>query len=172
MESYIKYVDPIELQFNLITNINNISPKVLGVDKVGFNEFKMESEQYQYTLKEFAAIYANDSNVMLTIVDKIHSLIDKLYEQGIFHGDLHYENVVVNPDLEVRIIDYGLSLFHQDILTGRSRNFMGYQAYLEIINDYLDDHNISPTTIIKKEHFPIIRELEKEYFETFVRYHR
>lgn len=37
---------------------------------------------------------------------KIISLIDKLHEAGVLHGDLHRQNVVFNIDATVKIIDF------------------------------------------------------------------
>ena len=40
------------------------------------------------------------------ITGRIENLINKLHDNGIFHGDLHVNNIVIDPETkEVRLID-------------------------------------------------------------------
>lgn len=65
----------------------------------------IETELYPYILAELPAeqwpIYK----------DQILNLVDRLHEAGIYHLDLHEENIVIDDNGTVKLIDFGLSRF-------------------------------------------------------------
>lgn len=51
---------------------------------------------------------ANFSQI-LTIIDSYKNIVDELHKLQIKHNDLHTNNILINDDLKLQIIDYGLS---------------------------------------------------------------
>lgn len=69
-----------------------------GTWKVIMNRYPMTVGQY---------IDDNEGKDFSILTTKIYALIDKLHSKGIFHGDLHAENIVLDPiTMDVRIIDF------------------------------------------------------------------
>lgn len=62
------------------------------------------------TLKEYLKIY-RDLIFRYNIMDSILATMRQVYENGYYHGDLHGGNVIITPELEPVIIDFGTSAF-------------------------------------------------------------
>ncbi|HEY8202268.1 MAG TPA: AarF/UbiB family protein [Actinomycetota bacterium] len=45
--------------------------------------------------------------VLATVARRFASLVADLAEEGLAHGDLHQGNILVEPDMELRLVDYG-----------------------------------------------------------------
>jgi tRNA A-37 threonylcarbamoyl transferase component Bud32 len=94
----------------LIMSTNVISPHVFNVSMDEHNEGKYEitMELYPLTLADIPRnerLFYRD-----LIIDKIRSI----HNLGIYHGDIHEENIVIRGN-DVRIIDYGTTRFISDI---------------------------------------------------------
>ncbi|MFA4877020.1 MAG: protein kinase [Methanoregula sp.] len=70
------------------------------------------------------------------ISDKIFLEILRCHEKGIYHGDLHSKNVLITEDIEIKIIDFGTSIFCKDIYPqNRERQLLlqtGYEIFPEV----------------------------------------
>ena len=48
-------------------------------------------------------------------IKKIRKAIQHIHSQGIYHGDLHDDNILIHPEtLDVRIIDFGFCMIDAD----------------------------------------------------------
>src|SRR3989338_4593133 len=69
-------------------------------------------------------------------VNAIKNKLMELYNLNIFHGDIHEENIVINPETEqVRLIDFGRSKFFNEI----TPNFLlRYDMYFDVVDNIQD----------------------------------
>ncbi|MBK7867077.1 MAG: serine/threonine protein kinase [Ignavibacteriales bacterium] len=66
----------------------------------------------------------------LKITESIISGVLYLHEQGIIHRDLKPENILVGPELQVKIVDFGLSSSQSSERITRKNEILGTPAYL------------------------------------------
>ena len=118
-----------ELDITIIASNNSIAPKILHVEKVN-DEYLITMEKYPYTLS-----HANDKVKYRNMVkDKIY----QLHKLGIFHADIHDDNIIVDEDKGVvKIIDYGLSEYITDIDDEFIRDYNAYHNDAQCIDELL-----------------------------------
>lgn len=101
--TYIKDIDTNELLIYLMASTNQISPLVENIAFDG-DTYSIAVELYPIVLIDIPMENRyHYSNAIRDKVMQLHSL-------GIYHGDLHEENIVIDGS-DVRIIDYGMSKF-------------------------------------------------------------
>jgi tRNA A-37 threonylcarbamoyl transferase component Bud32 len=103
----IKKISTNEYEFLQELKKTDIIPEVtiLQKNKVGMKKYPLTLQQY----------IESGGNVE-KYKKKIDSLIHKLHEMNIFHGDLHTENIVLDSDNgDVRLIDFGESIYIDQI---------------------------------------------------------
>jgi serine/threonine protein kinase len=128
METYTKIVNEKEFMFTLIASNEDISPKLISWTRNNSN-FTIQIEKYPITLKD-----AIDRSIYK---DEIIRLIQKLHSLGIFHADIHLDNIVVDPILgKVKLIDFGISCWIDNI--PEIVFFKGYRETALSINHLLD----------------------------------
>ena len=107
MELYTKIVNENEFLFTKIASNANISPKLVSWEQDN-EKYIIQIKKYPSTLWDITdrSIYEN----------KIIQLVKKLQSLGIFHNDIHAENIVLDQKSgEVRLIDFGISCWIEDI---------------------------------------------------------
>jgi len=67
---------------------------------------------YDYLNEKNSIIDFNNSNEILTILLNLTLALNALWSHGIVHGDLSVENVMIKPDLNVKLIDFEKSAKH------------------------------------------------------------
>lgn len=101
-------------EHKMISHLKN-TDIIPEISKLEYSYVTME--KYPMTLGEY--IESNDIKSLdeiLTFKNLIDEQIEKLHSIGIFHGDLHTSNIVLNPETnDVRIIDFGESRFIDDL---------------------------------------------------------
>jgi len=140
--TYTKKVSLQELEFNRMAEKQDICPRIVSVEKYegkswyyrkvdGIihvdNEHKvldptqyyiMTSELYPGTLYEYL-----ENTKDTKIFKKVSEKVKKLHELGILHGDLHQNNIVMNPSTkDVRIIDLGNSCYISELTVEDAQN--------------------------------------------------
>lgn len=45
------------------------------------------------------------------VLEQIYNEMKEVHEKGIYHGDLHEENILITPEYDIKIIDFGTSFF-------------------------------------------------------------
>lgn len=127
MEPYVKIVTEKEFLFTLIANEQNISPKLIYWEQKD-GKFTIHIEKYPATLNSIVNRYIYE--------DEITRLIKKLHSLGIFHRDIHIDNIVINPESrQVKLIDFGLSCWMQDI--PKITYVQGYRESASCLQDLL-----------------------------------
>ena len=126
-------------ELNFIKENEDIHPKYT-FERKNYNSYIVKIERYPMTLIEFSDIIMNlDKNVkefpgpngivcrlnenfntFSELLDyfyiKVDNMIDILHSKSILHGDLHGNNVVVNPETaECKIIDFGRSYYFDEL---------------------------------------------------------
>lgn len=106
--TYIKIVDDRELCFTKITQ-DIISPKIISITKdKRTNKNAVIMEKYPIILLEYYDEWKYK--------DKIKHLINTLHKIEIIHGDLHANNIVINPEnKQVKLIDFGKSFMFKEL---------------------------------------------------------
>ena len=109
--SHKKLVDITEYHMYEYFSTLKVAPKILNVKAI-VNMLEIETVKYPMTLSE----YVDGGGDLETFQDQISKLIDIIHKNKILHGDLHSNNIVVNPEThDVRIIDFGESRNFNDI---------------------------------------------------------
>ena len=114
-------------EYNLYEHFSTlkVAPKILNVKAI-VNMLEIETVKYPMTLSE----YVDGGGDLETFQDQISRLISINHKNKILHGDLHSNNIVVNPEThKVRIIDFG-----------ESREF-NYIYDLDQLNRFLQPEN-------------------------------
>ncbi|MBL4843949.1 MAG: protein kinase [Planctomycetes bacterium] len=106
-------------------------PNVLAIYEVGLDD---ELPYIVYELIEGARTLAeafaeNDLTRRLDLFEQALAGVGAAHAQGIVHRDLKPENVLVRPDGQVRVADFGLSRTDESELTA-SGAFLGTPAYM------------------------------------------
>jgi len=84
--------------FNIIKRVGNIFPEYTYINGI------ISTKPYEYTVGSYKEKYNRIPNV---IKNAIASVVDRLHDLDVFHGDLHCENIVFNTSNgDVRIIDF------------------------------------------------------------------
>jgi len=133
MQVYQKKVSPKELEILKITSDSEISPRLISWKNIlgsNSNYIIAEIELYPLTLDDIPI------NKRKFYVNAIKNKLMELYNLNIFHGDIHEENIVINPETEqVRLIDFGRSKFFNEI----TPNFLlRYDMYFDVVDNIQD----------------------------------
>lgn len=123
-----------------------VAPKLHGY-KIENNKVYIIMEKIKgFGFEDLTTFYKKASEKKIPIDEKLKTNIAKaitiLYNEGIYHLDLHSNNIFISESNDVKIIDYGLSEIFKG--EGSEKNTTSKQPYIhrviEIIgsNDYLD----------------------------------
>ena len=88
-----------------------IAPLILDVKPIG-SYFDLTMQKYPKTFSE----YVDNGGDLEKYRQRIDHLINNIHQHGVIHGDLHSDNIVLNPETEeVKIIDYGRSRYFREV---------------------------------------------------------
>lgn len=129
MISHTKKMKPSELFIYKKCSQAGISPRILSVTSHGRDKL-VTTEAYPTTLLAYAK---SGNTVTEELAHHIDLQIQKLHDLGVIHGDLHGNNILLNPGSDepenvVKIIDFGESLLFNKC----------DQAALDHLNDFID----------------------------------
>ena len=111
-DTYIKKIGSTELCFLEMAAKAGISPNIISVTKINRDNYRVVMEKYPTTILN----YSDEGKDIVPYKRKIEDLVDRLHDLDIIHGDLHGDNIVINPETgEVRLIDFGGSYFYDEI---------------------------------------------------------
>lgn len=99
------------------------------------------------TLKEYLKMN-RDLVFRYCVMKTILQTMSQVYENGYFHGDLHGGNVIITPELEPVIIDFGTSAFSGIIRSHKRDAEMLYQLCRKTLPE-IREHNYLDKTITR-----------------------
>ena len=113
-DTYVKNVREKEMLITKLASEHGIAPalvapiEIVNKTRAGNNIYKIVLEAYPYTLGGFNRTIS--SNAWAIYEEEITTQVKNLHALGYIHGDLHRDNIVVNPKTgDVRLIDFGIS---------------------------------------------------------------
>jgi serine/threonine protein kinase len=115
-----------------------IAPKIKKITELPGNRYRIILAKYPMTLEEFR----DQGGDIEEFEDRINKLIKDLHFLGIFHGDLHANNIVIDPDNGlIKIIDFGKSILFREFKDNPEKYLKEYTDFLEPDEpfDSLDD---------------------------------
>lgn len=128
----IVYNNDIFKELVILTHLNkytNSAVKLYGIkinekncfmvyEKFGKSLDIINSEKRKFSFEQYKKIFYNILNAF-----------NQIYEVGVIHGDLKLQNILMDDDLEIKIIDFGLSVF------------LGFGPNLIVSNDLITTKN-------------------------------
>ncbi len=109
--SFKKRVDKREYEFTKLFSELEIAPPILEVKPMG-TYFEILLLKYPMTFSE----YIDNGGNLEKYRQHIDQLINTIHQHGVIHGDLHSDNIVLNPGTEeIKIIDYGQSRYFREV---------------------------------------------------------
>lgn len=145
--TYNKTVSQRELNFFQKLSELELAPEILDIQLRG-QYYILKYQKYPMTLME----YYDENNSLGPFENKLLNLIDELHKHCILHGDLHGNNVVVDPKTtDIRLIDFGRS-YHFDEVDN---------DVIKHLNDFLKPDKIFLTLddIVKFEKIMYLRDM-------------
>jgi tRNA A-37 threonylcarbamoyl transferase component Bud32 len=128
---YRKRIREKELFFLKEAEKLNVTPKIINVTPCD-DESILEQQRYPCTL------FNIDIKDREKYISPITALIKRLHENGIVHGDIHEENIVID-DNDVKLIDFGFSKYIKDITVKDIIDGMyDYDGELKTIEDFIN----------------------------------
>ncbi|NDJ52033.1 MAG: tetratricopeptide repeat protein [Chloroflexi bacterium] len=108
-------------------------PNVVFVFDYGFDSlqqpyFTMELVEHGRTMVEAGLDQA--LTLQMDLVIQLLQALSYLHRRGVVHRDLKPANVLVTPDNQVKVVDFGLALARELSLDGSDRNIAGTVAYM------------------------------------------
>ncbi len=99
-----------EIEMTLLASDLGICPKVLSYTE-------------DYIVMEYVKAVKITQNDLRKLKPVINKKLDILYDNGIYHGDLHIGNILVTERGRVYIIDYGLSEYSENSVPQQYRRY-------------------------------------------------
>jgi tRNA A-37 threonylcarbamoyl transferase component Bud32 len=111
-DAHTKIVGYAEIKFLQLASEADIAPKILAIRNINKQDYEVTMEKYPTTLLQ----YHDAGGDISPYKKKISELVNRLHDIDILHGDLHGNNIVINPETEeVKLIDFGRSYFMDEI---------------------------------------------------------
>lgn len=126
-----KYVQELQREYNFLKTLQhtNVSPKVYGFtetkDTVYFVQQFIKGTRLPLYFEEKKSVKAKD---VTRLAFEIIKAFKKIHAKGIVHGDIHPSNIIVTNKDKIKVIDFGLSLNHED--NNKRVNFGGAYSYM------------------------------------------
>ena len=95
----------------------------------------------------------NSLETRYALLQKILFIMDDIYQVGLFHGDLHGDNVIVsNENLDPYIIDFGTSVFNSKTESNKRDATKLYELCCEVFPEIKELDFINPKLIEQGSH--------------------
>lgn len=161
-ESFRKLIDLRELNFIKLNE--DIHPKYT-IEKINSKQAIIKMEKYPMTLRTFNTIvrysendqkefpksngvickisekFDNLDQILDYFYTKVDDMIDIIHSRNMIHGDLHSDNVIVDPETgDCKIIDFGRSYFIKELNDDKILKlgeFMGSQEPFTSLNQLM-----------------------------------
>jgi serine/threonine-protein kinase len=107
---YHKYLNEFEIEYNFLTKFNSIYINK-ALDFSFYNEQALIVLKYERgkSVNRFVDDHFLNSKDKAKLVLKILKAFSLVHDAGVFHGDIHFSNIMVNRNKQPRIIDFGYS---------------------------------------------------------------
>lgn len=105
LKIFKKLIHDRELQFWKVLEKTSLVPLVISITPscYGKEYHLLITKRYPFTLGEWMQKHPQDQ----TYLQALPKLMHKLHKRGIIHGDLHLDNIVINPETQdMRLIDF------------------------------------------------------------------
>ena len=130
--SFIKDVSRREMEFSLMMSTLEVGPRIIAVNRIPNMKYQIEMEKYPLDLEQ----YLEEDGQLKDVEREIDALIDKIHDLGLIHGDLHFRNVVLNPQTdEVRLIDFAHMQYFDEVNLEKISVFWGFDQILPSIKE-------------------------------------
>lgn len=130
--TYVKCMTRHEAEIFELASMAGIAPKVIERRKIGENHYDLLVERYTCTVAEMTPNKRRSSQLSHSLAD----LLKRLHALGIYHGDIHPDNIVVIDGTSPKLIDFGASLYLSEI-TDRELLTNRYDTTIDNIQDLL-----------------------------------
>lgn len=102
----------------------------IAPDIISYDNGSLKLEKYPMTLLDYID---NGGELTKNIKNNIYSKVRELHKLGIYHGDLHSNNIVIEPETEeIKIIDFERSMLFEDMYEDREEIIKKINSFLEI----------------------------------------
>ncbi|GEM_PF-2294852 len=80
----------------------------------------------------------NNNNIRerIDLCKKILKTILEYQDEGIIHGDLHYENIIIDDNSEIHIIDFGTSIFSHYNQSNERESYLVVDLVKKLLGEY------------------------------------
>lgn len=108
-EEYETYIKILKKEYYFLNNFNHRN--IINV-----HEFSNKKTHIYYTMDDIKGVNldkyisekANDE-FHFKIIEQIITVFAYIHKCGVFHGDIHFGNILVSKNAEIKIIDFGMS---------------------------------------------------------------
>jgi Ser/Thr protein kinase RdoA (MazF antagonist) len=133
--TYVKCMTRHEAEIFELASTAGIAPKVIERRKIGENHYDLYTERYACTVAEMTSTKRRSSQLSTSLSHSVVELLKRLHALGIYHGDIHPDNVVVIGDT-TKLIDFGASLYLSEI-TDRELTTNRYDTTIDNVTELL-----------------------------------
>ena len=106
-----KTISQRELEFFQKLSELELAPKILDIQHRG-QYYIVKCQKYPMTLME----YYDENDSIEPFENKLLNLVNELHKHHILHGDLHANNIVIDPKhMDIRLIDFGRSYYFDEV---------------------------------------------------------
>jgi len=141
---YTKITHQKEAQIYKIASDNGISPKITSIVEIESSVFKLGMKLYPIVL--INVIESDRYRYQQKIMDKV----SELHQLGILWIDIHEENVVIDEFDNVKLIDFGFSIFEHEFNPDLTIKWFDEEcSNSENIDDCLTFHKLTELEEIK-----------------------
>jgi tRNA A-37 threonylcarbamoyl transferase component Bud32 len=135
MAIFRKTVGRREMELSLMMSALDIGPQIFSVRPVPPNRYILEMQKYPMTLED----YKDKGGQVRDFAEAIDALIDQMHDLGLIHGDLHSNNIVLNPDSrEVRLIDFERTQYLNEVDFRQISHFWDVESAYTRSDEILD----------------------------------
>lgn len=115
-QRYEFYSIQFEIEYNFLTKFNSIYiNKALDYSNYQNQVFMVLKYENGKSINRFVELHDLSSKEKIRLVSKILKAFSLIHEANVFHGDIHFSNVMVNRNKQPRIIDFGYSNEFEDV---------------------------------------------------------